>query len=129
MHILAMPFLVALTIFYRSEIAAMSGEFWLILIAVVICFYPLVDYLYFKTIRSNRLSYILPLLGLISVFTLLIGWLLFGQTQSLMGVLGVLSISLLSVIKTASKRNNLVTLKDESLHNKPNTFHFFLNHI
>lgn len=75
-------------------ITELSIVFWLAAVAVVAGFYPAVNYLYFRVIRNNDLSVILPLLGLVPVFAVIFGWLILGQTPSSLALVGILFISL-----------------------------------
>jgi drug/metabolite transporter (DMT)-like permease len=90
---MSLPIIIGIIVTHLQPIAHLSSSFWLALIVVVVGYYPLVNYLYFHTIRQNELSSILPLLGLIPVLTALFSWLLLQQTPSWPAVIGIVSIS------------------------------------
>ena len=99
------PVFVAIIYSQLQLIADLTLIFWAVLFAVVIGFYPAVTYLYFKTIKENQLSEVLPLMGLIPIATLVFGWVILGQKPTTTGVLGVLLISI-SIYVLQSGRNS-----------------------
>ena len=89
----SMPVVVVLIAQNIHRIERLSGAFWLVLTAVVLGFYPVVNYLYFSVIRRNELSDVLPLLGLIPIWTALFGWLFLDQHPSRLALTGIIFIS------------------------------------
>lgn len=71
----------------------LSTAFWVVLVAVVLGFYPAVNFLYFDVIRRNELSNVLPLLGLVPILTALFGWLFLNQHPSQLALVGIVLVS------------------------------------
>jgi len=71
----------------------LPSTFWLTLVAVVVGFYPLVNYLFFAVIRTNELSNVLPLLALIPILTMFSGWILLNQHPGYLALAGVFCIA------------------------------------
>jgi drug/metabolite transporter (DMT)-like permease len=94
MHAVSLPVFIAAALANFSTIQHLSVTFWVVLIAVVSGFYPLVYYLLFKVIKTNDLSEVLPLMSLIPIVTLLTGWLLLAQTPSAIGLIGTVLVSI-----------------------------------
>lgn len=77
-----------------QNISHLSAAFWITLVVVVVGFYPIVTYLFFNSIRKKDLSDVLPLLGLVPIFTAVFGWLLLNQNVSFTALIGILFICL-----------------------------------
>jgi|GEM_PF-2722091 drug/metabolite transporter (DMT)-like permease len=88
----SLPVLVALVVLNAHEITQLPLAFWLVLSAVVLGFYPAVNYLYFDVIRRNELSEVLPLLALVPILTALFGWLFLDQHPSSRALFGIVCI-------------------------------------
>jgi drug/metabolite transporter (DMT)-like permease len=88
----SLPVIIIIIAFNINIIERLSSAFWLTLVAVVVGFYPIVNYLFFDVIRRNELSEVLPLLGLIPILTALFGWLFLNQDPSLLALGGIISI-------------------------------------
>jgi len=87
----ALPFLLPILLFI--EIPALDRTFWL---AIAIC--VLLDlgttFLYMRAIQIAPLSLTVPYLGLTPIFLLIIPKLVLGETLSLLGIIGVILISI-----------------------------------
>jgi drug/metabolite transporter (DMT)-like permease len=66
--------------------------FWLPLLIIWIFLYPLQAYFYYKSLKEGELSFVLPLMSTIPIFTILSAWILLGELPSLLGLLGIFSI-------------------------------------
>lgn len=87
----ALPFL--LPILFFIEIPAIDPIFWY---AIIICtvFDFIATYLFMKAIKIAPLSLTVPYLGLTPIFSLLISFLILGETASPVGLIGIILISI-----------------------------------
>jgi drug/metabolite transporter (DMT)-like permease len=90
---ISLPVTLVIIVTHARSIEQLSVAFWLVLVAVVVGFFPAVNYLYFRVIRENELSDILPLFGLIPIFTAVFGWLFLGQTPAWTAAIGIVAVS------------------------------------
>ncbi len=88
----SLPLIVTLVVLNLHVIAGLSLAFWLTITAVVLGFYPAVNYLYFDVIRRNELSDVLPLLAIVPILTALFGWLFLDQHPSPRALFGIVCI-------------------------------------
>jgi drug/metabolite transporter (DMT)-like permease len=91
---LSLPVVILLAILNIHVIMGLSLAFWLVLVAVVIGFYPAVNYLFFEVIRREELSNVLPLMSLIPILTALFGWLFLGQKPTILALGGIICVGL-----------------------------------
>ena len=77
---------------YRSLID-LPWDFWWPLGLVVLVFYPLFTYFYYRSIGAGELSEVLPIMSLIPVLTLVSAWFLRGEEPTLWGVIGIIFIT------------------------------------
>lgn len=66
--------------------------FWLPLLLVVVVFYPVNTWLFYKALKEGELSKVLPVQSLMPVFSLVLAWLLVGEVPTIVAVCGVLLI-------------------------------------
>jgi drug/metabolite transporter (DMT)-like permease len=88
----SLPVIVTLVFLNIHIISGLPTAFWLVLAAVVLGFYPAVNYLYFDVIRRNELSDVLPLFALVPILTALFGWLFLDQHPSSRALVGIVCI-------------------------------------
>jgi drug/metabolite transporter (DMT)-like permease len=88
----SLPIIVALVLINIHIIAGLSIAFWVVLVAVVLGFYPSVNYLYFDVIRRSELSDVLPLFALVPILTALFGWFFLNQHPSSRALVGIVCI-------------------------------------
>lgn len=86
----ALPFLLPILIFI--DIPAIDNIFWYAILTCV-AFDFIATYLFMKAIKIAPLSLTVPYLGLTPIFSLLISFLVLGEHVSLIGLIGIIMIS------------------------------------
>src|SRR5689334_17614202 len=69
---------IALLLFFTTipNLFSLSHNFWIPLLIIWLLFYPLQAYFYYRSLKEGEISYVLPLMSLIPIFTILSSWLL-----------------------------------------------------
>lgn len=86
---------IALLLFFAQipNFGSLSFQFfWLPLLIIWILLYPLQAYFYYKSLKEGELSYVLPLMSTIPIFTIFSAWVLIGELPSTLGFLGIFLI-------------------------------------
>jgi len=85
---------VALTLFFATipGLTSLSYNFWIPLLIIWLILYPLQAYFYYKSLKEGEVSFVLPLMSTIPIFTVVISWFLLGELPSFVGFLGIFSI-------------------------------------
>lgn len=67
-------------------------NFWLPLLVVVLVFYPVNTWLFYKALHSGELSKVLPVQSLMPVLSLVLAWCILGELPTLLASIGVFII-------------------------------------
>jgi len=86
--------IIALLLFFAPipNLFSLSGNFWFPLLVIWLIFYPTQAYFYYRSLKEGDISYVLPLLSLVPIFTILSSWLLLKEIPSFFGFLGIAAI-------------------------------------
>lgn len=85
---------ITLLLFFTDipNLFSLSGNFWYPLLIIWLIFYPVQAYFYYKSLREGDISYVLPLMSLVPIFTTISSWILLGEVPSMFGFIGIFAI-------------------------------------